>query len=550
MLRGRAIAASPGIAIGHVQKLVHGRLLIPEYHIANRAIEREVQRLNAAIEASLQELDEERPHLSTMQSQEPLHILEAQRMLLLDPELAESAKGLIRQQKINAEWALRIQMDRIEAVFDRIEDAYLRSKKLDIEHVGQRILNHLMGNHAPYAVVHCDDPMILVCRDFSPLEAVRLWRQGLAGFVTEQGGVNAHTIIIARGVGMPALMGAKGLMELAEDGDALIIDGERGQWILNPTPKELGKYRDYAATMEQARTGLKAFAGKPSRSADGHPLKLMANLEFIEELALAKEIGIDGIGLYRTEFLFTNQDSLPGEEEQYEHYVEVIRTMQGMPVTFRLMDVGGDKPVLFKQLAGRGWGGANPSMGLRGIRLLLDQPKVLRTQIRAMLRASREGQVQILMPMVTRTEEVLAVREMLSECEQDLGLDCPTKLGTMIEVPAAALIADELAGISDFFSVGTNDLIQYTLAADRGDEGVADLYNPNHKAVLRLLEHTVAAAKRAGIPVMMCGEMAGDPHWTEMLLNMGFDALSMSLSRILPIRKHLAELVYRPMPLH
>jgi len=545
--RGTAVVSSDGVAVGRVQKLTLGRHPIPEYCITgDDVVQEEGRRLSAAIGAAVAELEEELSHLERIKSQEPLHILEAHRMLLLDPELASAVKESIRQQKINAEWALRKRLDTIEAEFDRVDDPYLRSKKMDIEQIGKRILRHLSRDiDTALPLPDGNEPQILVGHDFTPSEVIQLWRQGFRGFISELGGINNHVIIIARGVGIPAMMGTS-LLDKVQDGDTLIIDGKKSVWIINPSEEELAAYRRVAEDLSLARNKLQAFARKPAVTADGRRLKIMANLEFTEELPLAREIGTDGIGLYRTEFLFLNNEAPPTEEEQYHHYAEVVQGMSGLPVTFRLLDIGGDKPVLFDQIVGHQAESMNPAMGLRGVRLLLHQPELLRNQLRALLRASLEGSTQILVPMVSNPDQMVRVRTILNECAQELDIASDIPLGSMIEVPAAALIADELARVSDFFSIGTNDLIQYTLATDRGDEETANLYEPGHQAIRTLIDLTVRAAKKAGIPVSMCGEMAGDPEWTEMLLDMGMDTLSMSLSSVLEVRKRLSEVGQRP----
>ncbi|MFQ5581976.1 MAG: phosphoenolpyruvate--protein phosphotransferase [Mariprofundaceae bacterium] len=544
--RGKAVAASAGIVIGRVQKLMYGRHPIPEHRLAPEQVEDEVVRLASAAAMALAELDEERHHIEKMKSQDPLLILDAHRMLMLDPELVEKAKELIREQCINAEWALRRQMDAIEAIFDSIEDAYLREKKSDVEQVGERIIRHLMGVSVTDLRISDDGPQILIGVDFSPPDVVSLWRQGVAGLVADQGGANAHNIIVARGVGMPALIGTEGILEYAEDGDTLILDAEQSTWILNPSEEEQQKYRKFAEAMDVAYSGLRAFADKPSLSSDGHAMKLMANLEFVEELSMAKEVGADGVGLYRTEFMFLGHDTLPDEEQQFQQYAQAVRSMDGKPVTLRLLDIGGDKPGLFQQLTGRHYGGGNPAMGLRGIRLLLQWPEVLHTQLRAMLRAAEQGPVKILVPMVTGCEEIHQVRDALDHCRADLGLSVQPGVGAMVEVPAAAMVAGDLAKCCDMFSIGTNDLIQYTLAADRGDEDVGGIYHAEHPAVWQMIRQTVQAAKKADIPVSVCGEMAADPAWTQAFLNLGMDSLSMSLSKILPIRKYLSRIQYEP----
>jgi len=545
-LHGKAAACSPGIVIGRVQKIGSGQRPIPENNIDADQVEAEIERLNEAIVASVADLDAERLHLLDLESQEPLHILDAQRLMLLDPDLSQKVSEIIRKKRINAVWALRQQMDIIGAVFENIDDPYLRTKKMDVEHIGSRILCHLVGEEREVFSIHGEDPVVLVSEDFTPLEVMRFWREGAAGFIAEQGAANAHSIIIARGVGMPALMGADAIMNQVTDGDQIILDGEQGLWISNPKHAALDEYHHLVLGVKAAQEGLRSYASKPSVSADGYALKLMANLEVDDEVPLALELGVEGVGLYRTEFLLYNADRLPGEDEQYQHYSRIVRAMAGRQVTFRLIDVGGEKPILFEQITGHDAASNNPSLGLRGIRLLLRNRQMLKTQLMALLRAATEGEVQILIPMVSHPDEVIQVRELLHECAASLGIDTLPPVGAMIEVPAAVMIADELAKLCDFFSVGTNDLIQYTMAADRTDEDVAYLYDASHQAMEYMLRRTARAAKKAGIPIAMCGEMAADLGWTERLMNMGFDSLSMSLHHILPVRKHLSHLYYRP----
>jgi len=539
------VAASPGVAIGVAQKIHRGDMPVPKRHIEPDEVAREIGRLEAAIAASIADVDAERLHLLDLESQEPLHILDAQRMMLLDPDLSKKARDMIERERINAEWALHQQIESIASVFEQLEDDYLRARKADIEQAGLRIMRHLAGQNGHPTLREGDDPVILVSEYFTPLEIMRFWREGAAGCITRQGGPNTHGIIIARGLGLPALMGAEDALEAIEDGDEVILDGEQGLWIAEPDEETRAQYRRFSAAIHVVQDEMRIFAARPSVSADGHALRLMANLEVVDEVPLAREVGAEGVGLYRTEFLLTQTDRLPDEEEQFEHYARVLRGMEGQPVVFRLLDIGGEKPMLFEHVLGHDDWGANPALGLRGIRILLRRPEVLRTQLRALLRASGEGDARVLIPMVTHASEVTRVREMMTECARELGLS-PLPLGTMIEVPAAVMIAAELAEISDFFSVGTNDLIQYTLAVDRADEAVADLYQPDHPAVERMLRLIVSAGRKQGIPVGMCGELAADTNWTEKLMNMGFDCLSMSVHHILPVRKHLSHLRWKP----
>jgi len=549
---GRAVACSADIVIGRVRKLLHGHQPVPKRAIDRSMIEQEIVRLIAAIDAAVHSIDVEREHLLDTGIREPLMILDSHRMLIIDPELADKSSARIRDDCINAEWALRQELDTIQLMFARIEDEYLRNRKVDIEHAGRRILDHLMGNPAdinaetpPHQT--SEAPLIYVSDDFSVSDVVNMWRRGVAGIITEVGGADAHNIIVARGIGLPALVGATGILSDIEDGDSLILDAEQNMWILNPPQNEQFAYVKLKAAISMSKKELEAFACKPSLSADGHALKLMANIEFPEELDLADKVGIDGIGLYRSEFLFINEPAMPDEDYQAEQYAKLVRRMNGKPVIMRLLDIGGDRPWLYSDLAGHDYGGANPAMGLRGVRLLLRNPELLKIQLSAMLRASDEGPVRILVPMLTNIGEMEQVQDMVEQCRLRLGITGSIPIGAMIEVPAAALMAKEIAAVSDFFSIGTNDLLQYTLAADRNDEEVAGLYQSGHAAARQLILLVASAAKKAGIPVSICGELAANPEWTAFFLNLDMEYLSMSSSNILTIRRYLKRQTYQPL---
>jgi len=544
---GHAVAASSGIVIGRACKRVQGLPAVPQHSIAVDTIEQEISRLQQATRIAATGIDLEREHLRKLGSKDPLLVLDAHRMMIDDPELVEQAASHIRTDHINAEWALRRQMDAIESVFKASDHTYLRSRQHDVEQVGQRILNQLMGQPLeplPDSIRPSSNeqqPKICVCEDFSVSDIVRMWRQGVAGIITEQGGADAHNIIVARGIGLPALVGASGIMQAITDGQSLILDGENSTWVSSPGPVEQAAYIEQGIQLSLRLQDLSAYACQPSLSQNNRPLKLMANIEFIEELDAAESIGIDGIGLYRSEFLFINRLAPPDEQLQYDYYCQILQRMNGRPVTIRLLDIGGDKAWLYQLVTDHHYGGINPALGLRGVRLLLRWPELLQTQLRALLRAGEHGPLQILVPMVTCTDEMIQVRQMAEQIHQQLGLNNSISIGAMIEVPAAVLIADELAGYSDFFSIGTNDLIQYTLATDRSDEEVADLYQPDHPAIAFLITHTARAAKKAGIPLSVCGELASRPEWTSTFLNLELTSLSMSLNSILPIRRTLSQ---------
>jgi len=540
---GIAVAASSGVIIGRVKKVAYGHSKVPQREIVSTELEHEVTRLLNAVEAAVIEIETERDHLLQRSKHDSVPILDVHKMLLSDPELMRSARSRIMDACINAEWALRQEMDAVKDVFNDMEDGYLRQRRDDIEQAGSRILKHLMDDHEfTHDSAHspADDPVIYVSHDFSPPDVVSLWRRDAAGLIAEQGGADAHNIIIARGVGMPALVGASGIFEDIENDDILVLDAEQKRWVLNPTDDELASYQRFIQAVALLKYSLQSFACQPSKSRDGHSMALMANVEFPEELEIADQIGIDGIGLYRTEFLFMESSNMPDEETQFCQYLRLVKAMKGKPLTMRLLDIGGDKMGLYRGILGRDFGGSNPAMGLRGVRLLLNQPKWLETQIRAMVRASADGPIKILVPMVTQCSEIERVRDMVDACCHIMGVSEVT-VGTMIEVPAAVMIADDLAKVCDFFSIGTNDLMQYSLAADRTDEDVAGLYDSNHPAILKLIQMTVDAAKAAKIQVSVCGELAANPQWTETFLRIGMDSLSMSLNQILTIRRQLSK---------
>ncbi|MDQ6997081.1 MAG: phosphoenolpyruvate--protein phosphotransferase [Mariprofundus sp.] len=557
---GSAVASSSGIIIGRVQKLLHGRQPIPARDVAREHIEHEVARLLAAIEAAKADIDIERDHLNKTGVKDSLTILDMHRMLIMDPDLLDRAISRIHNDCINAEWALRQEMDVIQAILEQVEDEYLRNRTHDIEHAGRRVLSHLMATDvlalAPgekldgWSVISSNsEDIIYVGDDFSVTDIVSMWRHGVAGIITEQGGADAHNIIVARGVGLPTLVGAAGILSDIEDGDTLILDAEQGSWVLNPSSTEQAAYLKFIDAIAASKKGLQAFACKPSLSADGHALKLMANIEFPEELDAAESIGIDGVGLYRSEFLFINEATMPDEDHQFAQYDALVNRMNGKPLTMRLLDIGGDRPWLYRDFAGHQYGGGNPAMGLRGIRLLLCNKELMEIQLSAMLRAAENGPVQILVPMVTAREEMEQVHDAMDACRKRLGITQAVPIGAMIEVPAAALMADDIAAVSDFFSIGTNDLLQYTLAADRNDDELASLFKTGESAILRLIILATLAARKAAIPISVCGELAAEPEWVSTFLNLDMDHLSMSLNNILMVRQFLSREKYQPLSL-
>ncbi len=535
-MQGHAAAGSGGIVIGVVQKLDAEQHILPEYHIEASQQQSEIQRFEDAIAQARLALKQEVGALSQHSHGNNLRpILEAHDMMLADPELHDGTTWLIIHENLNVEWALKRCLTTFTQAFEHMDDVYLKSRQADIAQVGTRILSQLSAAEPP----EYQATSIIVAADFSPADVVRLWREGVAGFVAAQGGKDSHAMIIARGVGLTGLAGAQTLWEKAKDGDKLILDARQQVWVLNPTSEEENEYQSLIEALREEQEDLQNYAKQGASSENG--IALLANVEFFEETHLANKNGVDGIGLYRTEFLFMQSEALPNEDMQYAYYRNIVQSMKGKPVTFRLLDVGADKLTHARAIFGD-YDGENPALGLRGVRMLLHKPDILKTQLRAILRCADEGEISILVPMVVSVDEMVGVRKVLQKVQSELNIKHVVTLGCMIEVPAAALIANDLAEVSDFFSIGSNDLVQYTLAVDRADEHVDYLYDANHPAIRHLIQMAVDAAQKQHIPVTVCGELAASKAWTKTFVDMNIDALSMASGSVLTIRKQLAEL--------
>ncbi|MDQ7003534.1 MAG: phosphoenolpyruvate--protein phosphotransferase [Ghiorsea sp.] len=537
-LQGQAVTGSGGIVCATVQKLDSQDQIIPEYSIHAQRFDAEKKRfLNAVAQAS-QSLQEEisalqgHPHAKGL-----LPVLETHLMMLSDPELHDITQRFIEDKSINVEWALKFCLAGFVQAFAEMDNVYLKSRQADIEQVGKRLLHYLMDQTKVDEPVHA----IIVAQDFSPSEIVRLWRLGAVGFVAAQGGKGSHAMIVARGVGLTGLAGAQTLWSAVKDGDKLILDAENNTWLLNPSQEQEQHCQDLQKALHDKQESLQSYATQATSRERSDGISLLANVEFVEEITLANQYEVDGIGLFRTEFLFMQSAALPTEDEQYDYYHAMVQGMNGKPITFRLLDVGADKLAHARIFFGD-YDGENPALGLRGVRMLLHKPNLLKTQLRAILRCADEGDISILVPMVVAAEEVSAVRQVMVEVQQELGLKSDITLGCMIEVPGAALVADDLAQVSDFFSIGSNDLVQYTLAVDRADEHVSYLYDANHPAVKCLIQMAVDAAQKNDIPVIVCGELAASKAWTQTFVDMKVDALSMASSSVLTIRKQLSDL--------
>ena len=538
------IGVSRGIAIARVQKMHGGDLEVPEYTLPEGEIEQEVSRFYGAQRKARDQLRAVRQQIPGGTPGEIAAFIDTHLLMMEDRSLTEAVVALIREHDINAEAALRRQRDALVAVFEQMDDPYLRTRKDDVDHVVARIQRILLKSERQIAPkTDGGEPFIMVADDITPADIILLSQQNVAAFITEYGGPLSHTAILARSLGIPAIVGLRDARKLLRENETVIIDGEAGHVLADPDAKALEFYLRKQESQAQYRRDLVKLKGKAAISQDGVKIHLLANIELLEDAAEAAANGAEGIGLYRTEFLYMNRKGLPSEEEQYEAYSRIVTAVQG-PITIRTLDLGADKQVD----SGRSNGPTpnNPALGLRAIRLCLKEPDLFRVQVRALLRASAHGKVQIMLPMISNLQELRQAQQIIESAREELlneGYKVADEipLGTMIEVPAAAIAAPMLARHSRFFSIGTNDLIQYTLAIDRVDDEVNYLYDPLHPAVLRLIHMTIEAGIHAGIPVAMCGEMAGDPRYTRLLLGLGLTEFSMHPANVLEIKRIIIE---------
>ncbi|HEU4925119.1 MAG TPA: phosphoenolpyruvate--protein phosphotransferase, partial [Burkholderiales bacterium] len=446
------------------------------------------------------------------------------------------------KRRANAEWALVQQMERLVDRFEEIDDPYLRERKADVQQAVERVLKSLMGGQAlsPPAISE-EEKLIVVAHDLSPADMILFKRHRFAGFVTDVGGVTSHTAIVARSLGIPAIVGLHHARDTITEGEVLIVDGTQGVLIVNPDPLVLAEYRARQAELKAERKRLARLKSTPAATVDGTPIELFANIELPQDMPEVLEAGAEGVGLFRTEFMFLNRKDLPGEEEQLEAYREVAKAMKGRPVVLRTLDLGADKAL---NGSGEQHTMPNPAMGLRAIRFCLAEPQIFLTQLRAILRASHYGKVRMLLPMLAHAHEIDQTLTLIAQAKAQLDergqpYDKAIQIGGMIEIPAAALALPIFMRRLDFLSIGTNDLIQYTLAIDRTDDSVAHLYDPLHPAVLTLVAGTIQTATRGGVPVAVCGEMAGDLQLTRLLLGLGLRNFSMHPSQLLPIKERI-----------
>ncbi len=537
------VGVSGGIAIGRAQLVSHATLEVAHYAIAEESVPAEIERFALAVQEVQREL--ETLHGAMTVGDVPGEFgafLDVHWMILNDPTLAEVPKSIIAEQRCNAEWALTQQMNVLVEQFEDIEDPYLRERKSDVVQVVERVLKRLMGKPGPLPPPGAEEQTILVAHDLSPADVIQFKSHRYGAFLTDVGGVTSHTAIVARSLNVPAVVATHNARQLIRDGELLIVDGGNHVVIVNPDRAVLAEYRLKQSELELERQKLKRLRTKPAQTLDGRRIDLEANIELPGDIEQALESGATGIGLFRSEFLFLNRPGLPSEDEQFEAYRAVAQGREGKPVVIRTFDLGADKQK--EGLDGLSRVAPNPALGLRAVRFCLAEPKLFITQLRAILRASHYGKVRILIPMLASAGEVEQTLAMIAFAkdtlrEQGVPFDANVEVGGMIEIPAAVLAMGVFLQKLDFLSIGTNDLIQYTLAVDRADDAVSHLYDPLHPAVIRLIGTAIQSAAKAKVPIAVCGEMAGEISLTRLLLGLGLTSFSMHPAHVLEVKQRV-----------
>ncbi|RME33259.1 MAG: phosphoenolpyruvate--protein phosphotransferase [Gammaproteobacteria bacterium] len=544
------VGVSRGIAIGPAHIIQRDQIEITEYPVDGEGVNLEIRRFQKALTQARQQLRAVREHIPRQTPGDIAAFIDSHLLMLEDSALTVEPVRLIREMKVNAEWALKLQRDALIAVFDEMEDAYLRTRKDDIDHVVNR-LQRILLNHPPLRHELPDNRLagyVVIADDLSPADTVMMQGEGIVAFATEHGGPTSHTAILARSLGIPSVVGLHQARRYLREDDLVIVDGNEGVLLVDPDEATLEYYREQQRLEKRHRAQLRKLRGVETRTRDGTAIELMANIELPEDFRQVLAVGADGVGLYRTEYLFMNRESVPDEEEQYKAYVKALRVMKGLPITIRTVDLGADKPMPHS----RNEGGQNPALGLRGIRLCLREPGLFQPQLRALIRASASGPLRLMLPMLSTLQEVEQSLELIRTIQQEfrereIPFDPDMPIGGMIEVPAAALCADLFAERLDFLSLGTNDLIQYTMAIDRVNDQVNYLYDPLNPGILRLVHEVLKACEACGKPVTMCGEMAADPRCIPLLLGMGLRSFSVHPGVLLEVRKVISEMDLKEM---
>lgn len=542
----QGIGASKGIAIGKVYTIERGQPEILEYVLPKKFVRSELARFKAALKLARSELRGVKQQIPKDTASDVTAFIDTHLLMLEDSALTTVPLDFIREKQCNAEWALKMQRDAVVSVFDAMDDEYLRTRKDDVDHVVNRILRLLLKRDEPEqkgGALRLKG-RIVFSDDLTPADTVLMQHQGVSAVVTEFGGPHSHTAILANSLGIPAVVGLHAARQYLRDEELVVVDGRQGVVLVEPIDSMVRYYRKRQKEIERYRTERQKLRPARAITVDGEAVGLEANVELPEDIKAAAKMGAEGIGLYRTEFLFMNRESPPNEEEQYHAYLEVVRALKGAPVTIRTLDLGADKQV------DGGRPGApvttNPALGVRAIRLCLREPEIFLPQVRAILRASAHGPVRLMIPMLSNVQELGQVLNIVEQCsaelrKQGMAFDESIRIGAMIEVPAAALCANLFARQVDFLSIGTNDLIQYTIAIDRVDDEVNYLYDPLHPAVLKLIRITIDAGRKAGVPVAMCGDLAGDSRYTRLLLGMGLREFSMHPNALLEVKQIINE---------
>ncbi|HDD44631.1 MAG TPA: phosphoenolpyruvate--protein phosphotransferase [Candidatus Desulfofervidus auxilii] len=543
--RFKGIGASPGIGIGKVVLLERKEpRFVYEFLLKESEVKKEVERFKKAVEGVKKEFKQLIKNLKKTPFKEVKQIIETYISILSDPLLFKTTIHCIKEEKVNAEWALAKSLEGIEKIFGEIEDDYLKQRVQDVHYVVNRILTKLQSRQEISRQVPAQS--VIVAYDLSPPEMTRFLSGEVVGFVSETGGRTSHTAIVAQALKLPAVLGAKEISQKVKVGELIIVDGLSGEVIVNPLSDTLKKYQEKQKKYKEYCQEIEHFAFLPAQTLDGYTLKVMANVELFEEIPSILNAGAEGIGLFRTEFFYLQQKELPDEETLYEYYTKVVKAMAPYPVTFRTLDLGGDKLSSALEFTPA----LNPALGLRAIRFCLKQKDIFRTQLRALLRASAHGQIRILLPLISGLEEIKETKEFLEKLKAELKVSgypvaSHIPLGIMVEVPSAVTLIEFLAKEVDFLSIGTNDLIQYTLAIDRGNEQVAYLYEPLHPAVLRMIYTIVETARKLRLPVSVCGEVAGDPIYTPILVGMGINEISLNAQNIALIKKTIRSISFQ-----